>query len=331
MATPSSAVERTRPSTHRSNRPTQLTVSAVIPTKDRPQDLHKAVESLLRQTLLPTELIVVDQSGSNASKDIVLGLPQWKELDVVVNYIHDPSVRGLVPAKEVASQRSQCDVVLFLEDDVILEPDFIEKILLGFDEKPEMMGSCGVIVQMPNSNWRYRFLFHVFHRGIFRDPRVGIFGIPQAWDRKWIQSVYLSGGLTAFRREVFDEVPFDTQNGFFIMEDVDFSTRAAKCYGKNRFFINTQARLHHVFSPVNRAKERDRQAHKVRIFICFYKKNKSQPLALFNLLWLMVGLFLEAGVKCVQCRSIGPILGFFKGIYLGIKWRILPEKPSTLQ
>lgn len=310
-----------------SKRSVRFTISAVIPTKNRPQDLQKAVASILGQSVLPDELIVVDQSPTNESKDAVLGLSRWDVGGVVLTYIHDPSVAGLVAAKDVAAQRSRSDVVLFLEDDVILENDFIEKILLGFDEKRGMMGCCGVIIEMPNANWRYRIMFHLFHRGIFRDPRVGVFGIPSAWSRKWVQSTYLSGGLTAFRREVFSSIPFDIQNGFFIMEDVDFSTRAARHYGSDKFFINTAARLHHVFSPVNRAKERDRQAHKVRTFIVFYKKSKNEPWALISLLWLNVGLLMEAGLKCVRYSSIGPLLGFFRGIRQGIAWRILPERP----
>ena len=52
-----------------------------------------------------------------------------------------------------------------------------------------------------------------------------------------IPSDYISGGLSAYRREVFEAVPFDVENGFFALEDIDFSTRVARAYG-SRLYIN---------------------------------------------------------------------------------------------
>ena len=76
-------------------------LTAVIPTKDRPLDLPKAVTSILGQSNLPDELIIVDQSDSHESKNSIYSL--WPE-NVSVNliYIHDVTVSGLVEAKRVA-------------------------------------------------------------------------------------------------------------------------------------------------------------------------------------------------------------------------------------
>ena len=45
----------------------RLSISAIIPTRDRPADLRRAVESILRQTRLPDELLIVDSSDMDTS------------------------------------------------------------------------------------------------------------------------------------------------------------------------------------------------------------------------------------------------------------------------
>lgn len=307
----------------------RLSVSAIIPTRDRPADLRYAVESVLRQTRLPDELVVVDQSVGDDSKHMVLGLAGSID-SFTLTYIHDPTISGLVAAKEVGVAKSSGDVVLFLEDDILLEKDFVEQIVEPFTTYEGILGACGVIVQVPNAGrWYYR-LFHLFHRGIFKDNRVGIFGNPDAWTTKLVRSRCLSGGMSAYRREIFSRVPFDVKNGFFILEDVDFSIRAANAFGEEHFFINTSARLHHVSSPVNRPNYRRRYTDKARTYICFYKKNRTERRALRSLIWLMIGLFLEAGFSSVHARSIEPLLGYFIGVYRGIRWKIRPEQPLAI-
>jgi GT2 family glycosyltransferase len=168
----------------------------------------------------------------------------------------------------------------------------------------------------------YQKLFHLFHRGIFHDRRVGVHGNPAAWVQKLIPSTYLSGGVSAYRRAVFDKVKLDTRNDFFMLEDIDFSTRAVCEFGAGRFFINTSARLTHLMSPVNRARLAGRYERKLREFVVFYKKNRGQASSLANLLWLLVGLSFEAIVAAARARHIGPLSGSIKGLLDGIKWRV---------
>lgn len=303
-------------------------VSAIIPTKNRAVDLDRAVRSVLSQTWKPNELVIIDQSDSEESKNRVSTLADWPHSGIDLRYVHDRTISGLVEAKKVGVAYSNGDLVFFLEDDVVLQPDYIAQMVEGFEEKPEMMGVCGVVLEMPPRMRYYDRLFHLFHRGMFRDPRVGVFGNPNAWTKKWIPSTALSGGLSAYRRLVFDRVPFDTVNGFFILEDVDFSVRAAREFGQDNFFINTAARLSHLVSPKNRANLYHQYVHKVRTYICFYKKNSHQRLAILSALWLLVGLFLEASFSSVRSRTIDPLGGWVVGIARGFAWKIRPEAPS---
>jgi GT2 family glycosyltransferase len=296
-------------------------LTAVIPTRNRPDDLAKAVASVLVQTRPPDVFMVVDQSPGSESRLVVEALLEGNTR-IRLNYIHDPRISGLVEAKQVAAGRASGDIVCFLEDDIILEPDYLEQIERGFSERPEMLGCCGVVTNLPPLPAFYVALFRLFHRGIFADRRVGVHGfVVGGRGQALIRSNYLSGGLSAYRREVLAAVPFDTANELFMTEDIDFSTRAAQRYGEC-FFINPNARLEHHMSPVNRAAVGARQRRKIREFFVFYKKRRGRPADALAFVWLLWGLAIEACVAAIRYRSTLPLSGFLAGVGDGLRWRV---------
>lgn len=297
-----------------------MKLTAVIPTRNRPVDLAKAVASVRGQTRLPDELIVVDQSPGDESRRAVETLLAGGG-PMRLDYVHDTAITGLVDAKRVAAGRAGGEVVCFLEDDIVLEPDYFEQIERGFAEQPGMLGCCGVVTNLPPLPAFYVGLFRLFHRGMFTDRRVGIHGFAKGRGQALIASDYLSGGLSAYRREVFAAVPFDTANALFMTEDIDFSTRAVRHFGA-RFFINPNARLAHYMSPVNRAAVGARQRRKAREFFVFYKKRRAGPADDLAFAWLLCGLAIEAGFAALRYRRPAALGGFALGVLDGLRWRV---------
>lgn len=298
-----------------------MKISVIIPTKNRAKDLMNAVASIVAQTRLPDELILVDQSDSDAClreiQDLVKGV-------LYLNHIYDPGVSGLIDAKRVGVSNSSGDIVCFLEDDVVLEPGYIGQMESAFDSHPAMMGCCGVMTNLPALPSNYVRFFHLFHRGMFRDPRVGVHGYLLERDAALIPSRYLSGGTSAFRKRVFEKVPFDLANGFFMLEDIDFSVRAVREFG-NCFFINPGARLAHYMSPANRAVLGSKYRRKLREFLVFYKKHGGGIVQLASLLWLLTGLWIEAMRTAYRARNQSPLTGYIKGVWDGIRWKVRSE------
>ncbi|RTY34208.1 glycosyltransferase family 2 protein [Chlorobium phaeovibrioides] len=292
------------------------TVTAIIPTRNRPIDLSKAVISILNQCRTPDELIIVDQSSGNESKNIVQKLlANNKAISLV--YIHSTEISGLVEAKDVAAKQSTGEIVFFLEDDVVLEQEYIKQIELGFTLHPEMVGCCGIITNHPHRSISYGLIYDLFHVGIFRDNRAKYFGKFNGIGHDLIPNTMLSGGLSAWRREVFSVVPFDLESGFHMFEDIDFSTRVAKYYG-HRLYINPNARLEHHCSPVNRDVQGLSQRKKVKEALIYYKKRKNWSGASFAMFLLLIGLLLESIAKSVTHRSLSLLSAYFSGIKDGI-------------
>lgn len=283
-----------------------------------------AVKSVATQRRVPDELLIVDQSTGDESKREVLGYFATLNQPIKLNYIHDTRIKGLVEAKARAVQESTGSVISFLEDDVVLLPDYFLRMERGFLDHPEMLGCSGVVTNVPNRGPAYRWLFKLFHRGIFCDPRIDLHGRCDRARGRLVRSHYLSGGLSAYRREVLERVPFDTVNDFFMLEDIEYSTRAAKVFGDEHFYINTAMCLEHHMSPVNRERSGLRWKRKLYEYICFYKKHSKESGAVLHLTWLLVGLGLEATFVSLRTLNSGPFLGAIRGLVCGFRFRLRP-------
>ena len=282
----------------------------------------------MAQSRPPDELILVDQSDSDVSRGGIQDMVKAACYVIRLIYIYDPSVRGLVDAKRVGALNSSGDIVCFLEDDVILESDYIGQMERVFADYPTMMGCCGVITNLPELPPGYVWFFRLFHRGIFHDARVGVHGYLSGRDGTMIPSRFLSGGTSAFRKCVFEKVHFDLENGFFMLEDIDFSMRASKGFG-NCFYINPSARLTHYMSPINRAVLGQKYRRKVKEFLVFYKKHGVGVAAFASLLWLLIGLWMEAMLTALRARNINPLVGYLRGVWDGLRWEVRSEDVLT--
>ena len=297
-------------------------ISTIIPTLNRPVDLVSAVTSILEQKHQPDELIVVDQSVGEQSYKAVKDI--YSTFDVVPKlvYLHEPKVSGLIEAKQRGVEVAKGDIISFLEDDIVLHPKYFENVTSTFTNNQKILGCCGVVSNV-QSGYIYEYLFRLFHRGIFHDARLNAGKIRDCnGDGVLIASRYLSGGISCYRKKVFESVKFDTLNDFFMLEDIDFSTRAADFFGDEYFFISTRLCLEHNMSPLNRLKLHARWQRKLREYVIFYKKHHLKSFSFMNLAWLLIGLLGESIVLSILSKSFGPFLGFISGFLAGIRQKV---------
>lgn len=306
-----------------------LKLSAVIPTRCRSRDLIIAIRTIIDQERSPEQLIIVDQTPSLESKDAVDSLLKGLESPFELKYIHDPGISGLVEAKACAIEYATGDIVSFLEDDIELFPDYFVQVESFFRNYPHALGCGGVVVEVGCYSSLYRWFFRLIHRGIFFDPRVMLHAQENSNETP-IESRYISGGVSSYRKEVFAEVPFDVVNGFFALEDIELSTRAADHFGDRHFFINPKIRLRHNMSPANRAVMGVVWERKMREFVLFYKKHADKPNSFLHLVILLSGLFAVSTLASLKKLSFSPLIGFFLGVKNGLskKLRSIPTASS---
>lgn len=100
-------------------------VSVIIPTYNRPKLLEKAVESALAQTYQNIEIIIVDDGSTDPCVSPLLDKIQKN------NKIHIIRKENayLGAARNAGVQAAKGDYIVFLDDDNILFPEFIERCL----------------------------------------------------------------------------------------------------------------------------------------------------------------------------------------------------------
>lgn len=112
-------------------------ISIVIPTRDRPQLLRETVASILAGTRLPEEIVVADQSaGERASLPAAAG--------VDVRHLALRST-GLSRARNAGIAAARHELLVFTDDDVLVEPDWLQRLAAALVAAPRRTAVTGAV------------------------------------------------------------------------------------------------------------------------------------------------------------------------------------------
>jgi GT2 family glycosyltransferase len=253
-----------------------MNFTLIICTYMRPNPLLKLLQSVKTQILYPDEIIIVDGSVNRETKEM-LELNAFENLHY---FLVNKEDRGLTRQRNygIAKVDNEMDILCFLDDDTVLEPDYFEQLLQTFEIHPEALGVGGYINnetpwqkvaenevikinEFSYDGWKRkdgsRFVLRkklgldsdcppgfspLFSHGRsvgFLPPSGKVYEVEQ-----------VMGGASAFRKSVFDSFQFSTYfEGYGLYEDADFSLRVAKT---GKLFINTAAKLSHFHNPSGR-------------------------------------------------------------------------------
>lgn len=103
-------------------------VSAVIPTKDRPQMLFRALQSAVNQTYNPLEIIVVDDGSTDETEAIV------KSFKRDIKYLKNESTLGAARARNRGVEEAEGLFIAGLDDDDEWYPERIEQLVKNYEE-----------------------------------------------------------------------------------------------------------------------------------------------------------------------------------------------------
>ena len=102
--------------------------SVVITTKDREEYLTRALESIVRSSVLPTDIVIVNDGGK---KIILEGFPQK---EIIFTVIDNPVSKGANYSRNIGVQNTLSEFVFFLDDDDSVTEKSFETRLLKFQE-----------------------------------------------------------------------------------------------------------------------------------------------------------------------------------------------------
>ena len=284
------------------------TVSVIICTKDRFTNLESTLCSLEKQSRRPEELIIVDASTTDAPPQL------YQLIHKFDSHKYIQTLPGLTSQRNRGIDESTGDLVLFFDDDVILDNDYIAQLVQVFesDKTGYFGGGMGQIIKKT----RRAHIFHKILGKIFflgetkgkgRLKLSGFVSFPHGTQNfKEIEA--LSGCCMAYRRKALEHNRFDENlKDYSYMEDIDLSNRVSKEYG---LFYEPACHIQHLKSPISRINHRKRSLMLVRNHHYLFKKNLPQTL-IHRLIhtWSMFGL----AVKMILDRSYDGFIGILMG------------------
>jgi GT2 family glycosyltransferase len=258
-----------------------MNLSVIIPTKNRASELIKCVGAVLSQTNLPEELIIVDQSILS-QEEMLRNNFDWERTKLI--FIWDKNLSGLTEARNLGIERASGDIVLFLDDDVILEPRYIAAILDVYNkDSTKKIGGVGGLI----TNFKFSNFWASFSRIICHGPWKNHYNFWYQNGSGVLPTHFLSGCNMSYRKEVLTRFRFDERlNGICMGEDQMFSYQVSRYY---KLFMTAEARLKHLVSQISRQKERKLRAMSVFSNYYFFKHHVEKNF--YNIIYYLVNTF----------------------------------------
>jgi GT2 family glycosyltransferase len=273
-----------------------LSLSVIIPTKNRVVSLTNVVRSVSAQTRLPDELIIVDQTQQQnpAEAEIRKILPA----SVRLKCIWKPEINGAAMARNAGMRRAHGDILLFLDDDVTLQKDFIERLLAAYEELPDATGISGMPDNYSPPGKFFYYWTKIFTRGAFWNDRYPIFWNADKITRP-VRVSQMTSAMMSIKASKLNGTLWDENVPKADGEDVDFCVRLNGVY-----YVDPRCGMTHHFDPEGRDMDHWTRRH-ARAYTYLYLKVWHDSKLAYA--WLNVGWLVAALLGCVWRRSLEPL------------------------
>lgn len=240
----------------------------------RPLAIQNLLNYVSLQSLYPNQIIVVDGSLNNETS-ILLKKLDFKNLEYVMV---DEKNRGLTKQRNLGIDLvdEASEIICFLDDDIVLEPNYFEKLIGTYNIKQDALAVGGYIKnevswkRSNNTSNPNTFYYDGWMRsepsrfklrrkfGLLPDKSPGFLPtyahgrsigfLPPSG--KIYEVELIMGGVSSYRKEIFKTLKFSNYfEGYGLYEDADFSLRIAKI---GKLYVNTSAQLNHYHDEKGR-------------------------------------------------------------------------------
>jgi glycosyltransferase involved in cell wall biosynthesis len=222
-------------------------LSIVIPAYNAAGELVALLQSIQASTFDNWEVLVVDDGSTDGTIGLVEALP--------VRVLRTPRNGGPAGARNLGARAARGDILLFLDSDVLLEPETLGEVASFFRSRPDRSVMIGVYSPEPANEGPWPLYKALQCYSYYR-------GFPPVKD-----VTLLWAAVAAFRREAFlASGGFDERFGRPSMEDLELGRRIS---GTTPIALNRRVVVRHRFPETwrkNAADHYDRGRLWVRIY-----------------------------------------------------------------
>lgn len=258
-----------------------MQVSVVIPTYNRVNDVDKCLDSIITQTTLPKEVLLVDDSENREIENLIeYKKDEFKEKDILLRHIRNERGRSNTIARNIGIENATGEIILFFDSDVIIDKDYIKEILKVYKEKPDAMGVQGLIEKDRKEKGVIAKFVTTFNRIFYIQlDEKNKFRLLPSLGVSWpsfvdviINCEWLSGANNSYRKEILIEFRWDENlKKYGWGDDIDISYRIFKKY-PHSLFMTPYAKLIHNTSQDGRTPKKGLvYMEEIYLLYLFYK------------------------------------------------------------
>lgn len=211
-------------------------LTVAICTRNREQSLRRTIESVTENRLSKgrvVEILIIDDG--ELSQEAVSVLRRLCETrGFAFAYYRKPvDERGLLKSRITALSLSRADIVLFIDDDVVLAPTYLERLLQLYSDST-IVGIGGVDSLRVQPSWKGRLFARFFLLSSGEPGRLSPSGFGYSmhlwsYENGRFDTEFLSGCNMSFRKAALARLePVPWLQGYSLGEDVYLSFLARK-------------------------------------------------------------------------------------------------------
>ncbi len=219
--------------------------SFIVPTRNRPRDIRALLRNLSEQTVRPDQVVVIDASDV-AQEELKCEFPQ---LEISYHVFEGEPSAAAQRNAGLAHADAACDLIGFVDDDIVFDPDALEKMLAFWQTAPDDV--CGAAFNLVEKEEARSSVLKksrlVSGMGLYRSETGAV--APSGWHTRLgnvkenAQVEWLISGAVLWRRDVLEKHRFDPFfQGYSYLEDLDFSYGVSR---ECRLMIVSNAKFQH--------------------------------------------------------------------------------------
>jgi glycosyltransferase involved in cell wall biosynthesis len=172
-------------------------LTVVICTRDRPEGLRRTLDSLARQSDPDFEVLVVDNSVDGQVAETVVAVNGLR-----MRCCHEP-VPGLSRARNRGLSEVRSELVAWIDDDEVADPDWVAWIKRGFahPDRPDAVAGLMLPAELETAAQVNFERYGGFNKGRGVEPVALRAGTPSVFDPLYPLPSFGAGGNMAFRTE----------------------------------------------------------------------------------------------------------------------------------
>ncbi len=223
-----------------------MLLSVIICTYNREKYIGDLLKSLAANTLSPDnyEILIVDNNCTDHTADICTQFAR-EHTTTRIRYLYE-TTQGLSAARNKGIAEAKGDILLYVDDDALVDNNYLDTYFRFFDEHPDAMAAGGPIIPLYETqepDWMSPYVKSLLTAYMYYGDKL----------RTYPMNAFPGGGNAAYRKQVFLQIgPFNPQlgrNGSNLMgaeeKDIFFKMRKMKL----PIYYLPKAVLHHIIPP----------------------------------------------------------------------------------